>query len=75
MKVKCQVYSPSFEGEREEGKKTHGHVILLDSIKYSNNFALKKKSLTNLNQIKSQILTKKKKKKLIYTIFYTKVKV
>ena len=45
MKVKCQMCSPKFLGERQEGKKkkkTHGHVILLDSIKYSNNFVLKK---------------------------------
>ena len=65
MKVKCQVYTPNFEGEREEGgKKTHGHVILLDSIKYSNNFVLKKKSnnlyksnkTTNFNQKNSYIL-------------------
>ena len=38
MKVKYQVYIPNFVGEREEEKrkkkkKTHGHVILLDSIK------------------------------------------
>ena len=73
MKVNCHMYSPNFVGEREEGKKTHGHVILLDSIKFPNNVLFKKslrtcfhnncvkKNLTScLNQIKPQILTPKK---------------
>ena len=42
MKVNCHMYSPNFVGEREEGKKTHGHVILLDSIKFPNNVLFKK---------------------------------
>ena len=43
MKVKCQMCSPNSIGEREKGKKkkTHRHVILLDSIKYPNNFVIK----------------------------------
>ena len=45
--------------KRKGEKKTHGHVILLDSIKYHNNFVLKKSLITRLNQIKPQILTKK----------------
>ena len=32
MKVKCQVCSPNFIVEREEGEKPHKYVILLDSI-------------------------------------------
>ena len=42
MKVNCHVYSPNFVGEREEGEKTHGHVILLDSNIFPNNFLFKK---------------------------------
>ena len=42
MKVKYLVYSPNFVEEIEYGKNTHGHVIFLDSIKYSNNFVFKK---------------------------------
>ena len=75
MKVNCHVYGPNFVWEREEGRKTHGHVILLDSIKFPNNFLFKqslrtcfpnncvkkKKSLIScLDQIKPQILTKRK---------------
>ena len=45
MKVKCQMCSPNSIGEREDGKKkkkkNHRHVILLDSIKYPNNFVIK----------------------------------
>ena len=41
MKVNYHVYSPNFVGEREEGGKTHGHIILLDSIKLPNNFLFK----------------------------------
>ena len=51
MKVKCQMCSPNSIGEREDGKKkkkTHRHVILLDSIKYPNNFVIKS-PLTCLN--------------------------
>ena len=45
MKVNCQVYSPNFVGERENGGKTHEHIILLlDSIKYTYNFSKKKMS-------------------------------
>lgn len=34
--------SPNFyKRKRREGKKTHGNVILLDSIKYFNNLVLK----------------------------------
>ena len=42
MKVNCHVYSTNFVGEREEGEKNHGHAILLDSIKFPNNFLFKK---------------------------------
>ena len=45
--------------KEKRGKKTHGHVILLDSIKYHNNFVLKKSLTACLNQIKPQILNKK----------------
>ena len=43
MKVKCQMCSPNSIGEWDNGKKkkTHRHVILLDSIKYPNNFVIK----------------------------------
>ena len=42
MKEKCQMCSPNSMGEREDGKKNpHRHVILLDSIKYPNNFVIK----------------------------------
>ena len=34
MKVNSQVCSLNFVGEREGGKGTHGHVILLNSNKY-----------------------------------------
>ena len=76
MKVNCHVYCPSFVGEREEGEKTHGNVILLDSIKFPINFlfkqslktcfsknCVKKNLISCLNKIKPQILTQKKKKK------------
>ena len=42
MRVNYLVYSPNFVEEIEYGKNTHGHVIFLDSIKYSNNFVFKK---------------------------------
>ena len=65
MKVKYLVYSPNFVEEIEYGKNTHGHVIFLDSIKYSNTFVFKKsKNMFKSNE--TQILIpKKKKKKLI----------
>ena len=57
--MKCQVYNTNFVGEREEVERTHIHVILLDSIKFSNKFCVKKILATCLNQIKPQILFKK----------------
>ena len=42
MRVKYLVYSPNFVEKIVKGKKTHGHVIFLDTIKYPNNFVLKK---------------------------------
>ena len=42
MKMKCQVCSPNIVEESEGGGGTHGHVILLHSINYPNNFVLKK---------------------------------
>ena len=38
----CYEYCLNFVEEREGRKKTHGLAILLDSIKFPNNFVLKK---------------------------------
>ena len=64
MKVKYLVYSPNFVEEIEYGKNTHGHVIFLDSIKYSNNFVFKKsKNMFKSNENTNFNPKKKKKKK------------
>ena len=48
--MKCQVYSSNFcKIKRRRGKKTHGHIILLESIKYPNNFAFKSNKTINFN--------------------------
>ena len=65
MKVKYQVCSPNFVLKKKgkgKKKKTYRHIILLDSIKWLNNFVLKINLTTRLTQIKLQILTQKRKK-------------
>ena len=58
MKVRFRVCSANFVRRR---KKTHGHIILLGSIKWHNNFVLKISLTACWTQIKAQILPKKKK--------------
>ena len=61
--VKC-VVQLKLVGKTKQKNHGHrnGHVILLFSIKYTNNFGLKTNLTTFCAQIKAQILTKKKKK-------------
>ena len=72
MKVNSQVYVSNFVREKE--KENHGYVILLGSIKWSNNFVLKTSLITCWTQTKTQILTQKKtilKHMSIYRTIYT----
>ena len=74
MKVNSQVYVSNFVREKE--KENHGYVILLGSIKWSNNFVLKTSLITCWTQTKTQILTQKKKKThfnpYVYVLYDTK---
>ena len=63
MKVNSQVYVSNFVREKE--KENHGYIILLGSIKWSNNFVLKTSLITCWTQTKTQILTQKKKKLIL----------
>ena len=52
--MKCQVYSPHFIGEIENGRKTHKHVILLGSIKQPYTFVIKISLIAYWVQIKAK---------------------
>lgn len=58
MKVNSQEYVSNFVREKE--KENHGYVILLGSIKWSNNFVLKTSLITCWTQIETKILIEKK---------------
>lgn len=61
MKVNSQENVSNFVREKE--KENHGYVILLGSIKWSNNFVLKKKFNNLLNSNRNTNFNREKKKK------------